>query len=515
MTPRENATALPVLEIRSVSKRFGNLQANKNLTFSLAGGEVLALLGENGAGKTTLMNILFGHYVADSGDIFFEGKPLPQGSPSASLDLGIGMVHQHFTLGENLTVLENVLLGTESLFALSQKSAEAREKLTALSTRFGLQVNPDRLISDLSVGERQRVEILKALYRDVRVLILDEPTAVLTPQESVQLFSALRNMVSEGMSIIFISHKLAETFEIANRVVVLRRGEIAGVFDTQATSEQELAHAMVGRALPKVDRPPAAAGGVVMALQGVSVRQAEETNLYDINLTLRAGEVVGIAGVSGNGQRTLTSLLGGDITASAGELIFDGTPVTNASPRRFIDAGVARIPEDRNDVGIVGEMSIPENLIIENYRDSAFQRAGWMQGRNIEEYSQELCGVFDIRGADEAQQAKELSGGNIQKLILARVLSKQPRLIIASQPTRGLDVGAQSQVHQRLLDAKRAGAAVFLVSEDLEELFTLCDRLHVMFEGRLSLSMPIEEVDIEHIGLMMTGKNFETHNYAA
>jgi len=510
-----NAIAGPVLEIRGISKRFGALQANRDLTFSLGRGEVLALLGENGAGKTTLMNILFGHYVPDAGEIYFQGKRLPKGSPAASLGLGIGMVHQHFTLGENLSVLENVLLGTESLFRLSQDNKTARDKLITLSERFGLRVDPDRLVAELSVGERQRVEILKALYRDVEVLILDEPTAVLTPQESVQLFSALRNMVAQGMSIIFISHKLAETFEIADRVVVLRRGEIAGVFDTEATSEGALAHAMVGRDLPKLDRRPAKPAEAIMTLRSVSVRLAEENNLHDISLELKAGEVVGIAGVSGNGQRTLTDLLGGNLTATSGELVLEGRLITKASPREFIEAGVARIPEDRHEVGIVGEMSIPENLIIESYRDSEFQRGGWMRGRQIAQYAKSLCDTFDIRGSGEAQQAKELSGGNIQKLILARVLNKRPRLIIASQPTRGLDVGAQSQVHQRLLDAKQSGAAVFIVSEDLEELFALCDRLHVMFEGRLSESIPIEQANIDDIGLMMTGKVIRSSGRAA
>lgn len=498
----------PVLEISGISKRFGNLQANQDLTFSLGRGEVLALLGENGAGKTTLMNILFGHYVADSGEIRLDGQQLQQGSPAVALDAGVGMVHQHFTLGENLTALENVLLGTESLRQPFQRSDVARERLAQLSQRFGLKVDPDSRVSELSVGERQRVEILKALFRDARILILDEPTAVLTPQESVQLFAALRGMVAEGMSIIFISHKLAETFDIADRVVVLRRGELAGIFETRSTSAEELAQAMVGHALPEIKRRSGTVGPAVIELRKVGVEREGESRLFDVNLAVPAGEVVGIAGVSGNGQNTLTGVLGGDLPVTSGTLSLHGEEIRHASPRGFIEAGVARIPEDRTDIGIVGEMSLAENLILEDYRDQRFQRAGWMRRRRIDSHAKSLCEKFDIRGSEQARQAKELSGGNIQKLILARVLHKSPRLIIASQPTRGLDVGAQAQVHQRLLDAKQHGVAVYLVSEDLEELFSICDRIHVMFEGRLSDAIPIEEADIEEIGLMMTGKGF-------
>ncbi len=495
-----------MLEICGISKRFGTLQANRDISFSLARGEVLALLGENGAGKTTLMNILFGHYLADEGEIRLDGSPLPHGSPAAALQAGIGMVHQHFTLGDNLTALENILLGTESLRQPFHRMGRARGRLEQLSKRFGLNIQPERPVSELSVGERQRVEILKALYRDARVLILDEPTAVLTPQESAQLFSALREMVAEGMSIIFISHKLAETFEIADRVVVLRRGELSGTFDIKATSAAQLAQAMVGHELPEVQREPGVLGQPVIELSDISFRREGEVDLHEVNFSVNAGEIVGVAGVSGNGQRTLTGVLGGDLAATGGSVRLHGKDAPHASSRAFIDAGVARIPEDRTEIGIIGDMSLAENLILEDYRDPNFQRVGWMRWRQIAQHATTLCSKFDVRGAQQARYAKELSGGNIQKLILARVLSKQPKLIIASQPTRGLDVGAQAEVHQRLLDAKQAGVAVYVVSEDLEELFAVCDRIHVMFEGRLSHAIPVEEANIEQIGLMMTGK---------
>ncbi len=496
-----------VLEIFRISKQFGSLHAVKDISFSLARGEVLALLGENGAGKTTLMNILFGHYLADQGEIRLDGSPMPQGSPAAALQAGIGMVHQHFTLGDNLTVLENILLGTEPLRQPFHRERKAREQLDQLSDRFGLKIEPDKKVANLSVGEKQRVEILKALYRDARMLILDEPTAVLTPQESVQLFAALRTMVKQGMSIIFISHKLAETFSVADRVVVLRRGELVGTFDTSETSAVELAQAMVGRQLPEVQRKPSTLGSPVIELARVKVRQQHGSDLENINLKVCAGEIVGIAGVSGNGQKALTSVLSGNLAPDAGNLQLNGQNVPSATPRAFISAGIARIPEDRSEVGIVGDMTVAENLILEDYRDHRFSRAGWMRWGHIEQYATTLCSKFDVRGAQEVQRANELSGGNIQKLILARVLSKQPKLIIASQPTRGLDVGAQAEVHQRLLDAKHIGVATYLVSEDLEELFKLCDRIHVMFEGRLSDSIAIENADINEIGLMMTGKS--------
>ena len=503
------ATSQPAIEILNVSKRFGNLQANCQITFTLHKGEVLALLGENGSGKTTLMNILFGHYVADQGEIRVNGNPLPKGSPSVALQCGIGMVHQHFTLGDNLSVIENVILGTESLYRPRQSLSKAKQRLSVLEKQFGLEVDADKLISDLSVGEKQRVEILKALYRDAKILILDEPTAVLTPQESTYLFSALRTMVNDGMSIIFISHKLPETYQIADRVAVLRQGNLIDIFDPKTTPKNDLAKAMVGRSVPEVSKSLATKEDILCKLSNVAVRHESDRTLRNVNLTIYAGEIFGIAGVSGNGQRTLAGLLSGELVPTEGQFSLFNQPVAKNNTRKMIQQRIARIPEDRNQIGIIGEMTIGENLILEDYREARFQKWGWLLRRNIQKHTKDMCEEFDIRGSIEARSAKTLSGGNIQKLILARVLCKNPRLIIASQPTRGLDIGAASEVHQRMLAAKESGVGVLVVSEDLEELFTVCDHIAVMFEGRISHPISIEEASTEKLGMMMTGQQFD------
>lgn len=497
------------LEIINVSKRFGNLDANDQITFAVNKGEVLALLGENGAGKTTLMNILFGHYVADEGEIKVNGESLPPGSPSSALEYGIGMVHQHFTLADNLSVIENVVLGTESLIRPHQNLSRAKQHLSELAEKFGLKVNPDNVIADLSVGEKQRVEILKALYRGSELLILDEPTAVLTPQEATHLFSALRSMVNDGMSIIFISHKLSETYQIADRVAVLRQGRLVDIFEPKTTSHNELAQAMVGRSVRDISRSPSNRGKVLCELSGAVVEHEADRPIRNANLTIYAGEVLGIAGVSGNGQRTLTGLLFGEANLVTGRFSLFDQVVTRNTTREMIDKRVARVPEDRGEVGVIGEMTIDENLVLEDYGRSRFQKWGWLLKREIKKHADDLCNEFDVRGSTEAKTARTLSGGNLQKLILARVLSKEPRLIIASQPTRGLDIGAASEVHQRLLAARASGVGVFVVSEDLEELLTLCDRISVMFEGNISTPIPIEEASIQKLGLMMAGEDID------
>jgi len=505
---------MATLRLTGISKRFGSLIANDDISLFLNEGEVLALLGENGAGKTTLMNILFGHYLADAGTISVAGRPLPPGTTLAAINAGIGMVHQHFTLAENLSVLDNILLGTESLFAWRSKRRPARRRLLELAARFGMQVAPETMVSELSVGERQRVEILKVLFRDARILILDEPTAVLTPQEVEQLFATLTAMVRRGLSIIFISHKLHEILRISNRVVVLRRGAVVAETATADADRHSLAEMMVGR---KVTRPTVKhlpAGEVVMELEhlGVSTRRSGGTALDNLNLRIHAREIVGLAGVAGNGQRSLGRLLSGLLTPDSGALKFRGAVLKKFNPRRFIELGIGRIPEDRHVTGVVGDMSVWENFISERLRQKPFWRMRWLIDFSAcRAFAGHLIEQFDIRCASMEIPAKQLSGGNMQKLILARTLENQPQFIFANQPIRGLDEGAIAAVHENLLEAKRNGAGILLVSEDLDELFALADQIVVIYQGRISTPMPVHDLDIRDVGVMMAGDLAHAH----
>jgi simple sugar transport system ATP-binding protein len=499
--------ARPVLEIDRVSKRFGSLLANDDISLDLGRGEVLALLGENGAGKTTLVNILFGHYTADAGRVRVAGRELPPGNTHAALEAGLGMVHQHFTLADNLSVLDNVTLGTEPLLGWRSRHQHARRRLLELARSFGLAVDPGRLVGDLSVGERQRVEILKALYRGAGILILDEPTAVLTPQESEHLFHTLRRMVGEGLSVVFISHKMHEILAVSDRVAVLRRGRKVGEVSTAETDRHALAELMVGRT---VTRPVVAhldPGDPVLTLDGVSLPATGGRGaLQGVALELREREIVGVAGVAGNGQGALADLLCGLRGPGAGRVLWRGATVSTFSPRRFVAMGVARIPEDRHAAGVFPEMSLWENLQNEALRRPPFWRGGVLIDRAAcRRHAAALIEQFDIRCESMDMPARLLSGGNMQKLILARVLHRQPRLIVANQPVRGLDEGAIAFVHERLLEAKAAGAAVLLVSEDLDELLALADRVVVMHRGRMSRPVPTVEVDARDLGLMMSG----------
>ncbi len=497
-----------VLAMRGITKRFGPLVANDNISLTLRRGEILALLGENGAGKTTLMNILFGQYVADEGSIEAFGTPLAAGSPAAAIDAGIGMVHQHFTLAENLTVLDNITIGTERLFALRQRTSAAKQRLRSLADTFGLAINPDQRVADLAVGERQRVEILKALYRDVRILIMDEPTAVLTPQETESLFAILRGMTASGLSIVFISHKLNEVLAIADRIAVLRHGQLVAETDPASTSKEQLAHTMVGEALPEPKRAPMAPGPAVLNLHDVFVPAVHGTQaLQRASLTVHQHEIVGIAGVSGNGQRPLADLVSGLITPQAGTVNRFGAPIIRFDPAGAVRAGVGRIPEDRQATGVIGDMTVGENLVLETYREPAYSRWGWLNGHRLIEHARSLIEAFDVRGATPQTPVRRLSGGNIQKLILARVLERQPGLILANQPTRGLDIGAATYVHEQLFAARARGAGILLMSEDLEELLALADTIQVIFQGRLSAPLPVDTVSLRQLGLMMSGQN--------
>lgn len=494
-----------VLELDGITKRFGALTANDDVYLSLKQGEILALLGENGAGKTTLMNILFGHYAADKGSVRVFGKELPSGKPRAAIEAGVGMVHQHFTLADNLTVLDNVMLGSEPLIRLRSARTEARNKLMQISDRFGLPVIPEAKISSLSVGERQRVEILKALYRDARVLILDEPTAVLARPEAKRLFETLRGMTKEGLSLIFISHKLHEVMAASDRVAVLRGGKMVAERNTDQTNADELAELMVGRKVERPVRQDHDIGAPVLIAQKVQVEKDGEALLNDVSFQVNAGEILGIVGVSGNGQAALGALLSGLAPPAAGELTLAGKPVGHIGPRGMIMAGVGRVPEDRNSEGVVGELSLWENAVLERVRSSEFSRRGFVRQRAARAYTATLIDRFDIRGATPDTRTRLLSGGNMQKLILGRVLANNPRFVLANQPTRGLDEGAIAAVHAELLAARAKGAAILLISEELEEAVALSDRIQAIVKGRLSAPISADKANAQRLGLMMAG----------
>jgi simple sugar transport system ATP-binding protein len=492
-----------VLELDGITKRFGALVANDDVTLSLKKGEVLALLGENGAGKTTLMNILFGHYAADAGEVRVLGKPLPSAKPRAAIAAGVGMVHQHFTLAGNLTVLENIVIGSESLWKVGMDREGAERKIRALSAQFGLPVDPAARIGDLSVGERQRVEILKALYREARILILDEPTAVLARPEAEQLFTILRGMAKGGLSIIFISHKLHEVMGASDRVVVLRAGKVVAERVTAETTAAELAELMVGRAVARPKRAAHEAGAPVVVAEGLSVTKGGGMALDRVRFEVRAGEILGIVGVSGNGQAMLGRVLSGLARPDAGTITFDGRDISRITPRQAVKLGIGRVPEDRQAQGVVGDLAVWENAVLERLRD--FSRLGFVRRRAAEAHAAGLIGRFDIRGAAPATRTRLLSGGNMQKLILGRNLAAGPRFLLANQPTRGLDEGAIAGVHAELLMARAEGAAILLISEDLDEAVGLSDRLQAISKGRLSEPILAEDVDARRLGLMMAG----------
>ena len=492
------------LRLSSITKRFGNLVANDNIDLSLRQGEVVALLGENGAGKTTLMNILFGHYLADKGEIHVFGNVLLKGDSRAAIESGIGMVHQHFTLVEEMSVLENIVLGTENLLSLKSQKEKARARIEELSTSVGLEVNPDAMVAQLSVGERQRVEILKALYRDARILILDEPTAVLTPFETEALFTTLRDLVDHGLSVIFISHKLNEAIEISERVIVLRKGRIVGERVTAESNPDDLASLMVGTEIetPRASEPKS--GPVALELEGVSTNAPEmRINLDRVSLALRCGEITGLAGVSGNGQAALASLISGTMTPSNGTMRIFGKIPERWSPRLAVSKRIGRIPEDRLTTGMIGNMSVIDNVISERYRSKRFSKLGLLNRKAAQHFAQSVIQNYDVQCPSAETPVRLLSGGNIQKLILGRALDESPEIILANQPSRGLDVGAVAYVHEQLLKARDRGAAILLISDDLEEILQLSDKMSVISNGRLSRQTKRGGLGVKELGSLM------------
>ena len=509
------ADAPAALRLTGITKHFGPLKANEDISLEVKRGEIIALLGENGAGKTTLMNILFGHYVADSGRVeVADGngalRTLAPGSPAAALKAGVGMVHQHFALADNLSVLDNIMLGTERLLAPWQGKGEALDRLAELTEGTGLDVDLSARVADLSVGQRQRVEIIKALYRDARILIMDEPTAVLTPQEADGLFLTLRALAMDGLAVIFISHKLDEVMAISNRVAVLRHGHKVAEAETARTTKAELAEAMVGRPVAPARRGAAALGAVVLSLEDVSAPGvAGGPPLHDVSLEVRSGEVVGIAGISGNGQASLAALVSGLNRPDEGALDILGLSPAGGSPAALTRKGAGRIPEDRHREGVVGEFPIWANAILETRWTGDVQRGGFLRTARLRAETERLIATYDIRCPGPDGQTKLMSGGNMQKLILGRVLDREPRFILASQPTRGLDIGAVTYVHGALLAARSGGAGILLFSEDLEELLALSDRVAVIYRGRLTRAWPTDTLNMRLLGLMMAGETVE------
>lgn len=498
-----------VIEMLNITKAFPGIIANDNVTLQVKQGEIHALLGENGAGKSTLMSILFGLYQPDEGIIKVRGEVVRIKSPNDANDLQIGMVHQHFKLVENYTVLENIILGREDGKFGFLKKAKARQKIMALADHYGLHIDLDAKIEDITVGMQQRVEILKMLYRDADILIFDEPTAVLTPQEITELMHNMRNMIKEGKSIILITHKLNEIKSVADRCSVLRKGKYIGTVEVKDTSIEKMAEMMVGRKVSFfIDRDEAVPGDVILEVEGIShINDYTKTNdLKDVSFQVRSGEIVVIAGIEGNGQSQLAGVITGLTHPSAGHIHLNGIDITHKSIRQKTLSGISHIPEDRHKHGLVLDFSLAENLILQTYFTPEFQKFGFFKFKNIHHKAEQLIDNFDIRSAQRGKTSmRSMSGGNQQKAIIARELSRPMDLVVAVQPTRGLDVGAIEYIHRQLINLRNERKAILVFSLELDEVFAIADRILVMFEGRIVANLLTKETNENELGLYMSG----------
>jgi simple sugar transport system ATP-binding protein len=508
MTPQGNGSTPPLaVEMRGITKRFGSLVANDHIDLVVARGSIHALVGENGAGKSTLMNLLYGLYVPDAGEIFINGRQVVLHGPGDAIKQGIGMVHQHFMLIPPLTVAENIVLGAEPPNPVIFPRAEAIKRVTELSNLFGLRVDPTARVGDLPVGLQQRVEILKTLYRGAEILILDEPTAVLTPQETDELFLVLRDLVDKGKTILFISHKLREVMAVADQISVLRRGRKIATLEKSRTSREEIARLMIGReVLPQVDRGVSHPGTPVLDVQNLTCDSDRGLSaLKGVSFTVRAGEVLGIAGVEGNGQSELADVLTGLRPATGGTVTLAGRSAVHTTPHHLRELGLAAIPEDRHARGLVLDYSVADNLILGEQTQPAVSGGHILNPRRILARARRLIASFDIRGAAPITPARSLSGGNQQKVVLAREIDARPKLLIAAQPTRGLDIGAIQFVHEQIIAERDRGAGILLISAELDEILALSDRIAVLYEGHITGTFTAEEATEERLGILMTG----------
>lgn len=497
----------PALEVRNITKRFPGVLANDHISFTLERGEIHAFLGENGAGKSTLMNILYGLYAPDEGEVLVNGQPVTIRSAADAIALGLGMVHQEYALVDTLTVAENIMLGTEVVNGPLLDERRANERIRQLSQEYGLDVPPDALVQDLPVGVQQRVEILKALYRSAEILILDEPTAVLTPQEANDLFRVMRSLVERGKSIIFISHKLKEVLHVADRITVLRRGTVVGTTTPKEATERSLASMMVGRdVVLTVDKTEAQPGQPVLEVFDVEVLDDRgHLAVNRLSLQVHAGEVLGIAGVQGNGQTELVEAINGLRPVVNGRVCIAGQPTTTSSPRTINELGVAYIPEDRKGTGLVLSYPIVDNLVLSTYYRSPFAKGMRILANTIEQQARKLVKEFDIRTPSIWTSAGSLSGGNQQKIIVAREFSRPIKLLVASQPTRGIDVGSIEFIHRSIIQQRDEGVAVLLVSAELDEVMALSDRIAVMYKGKILAVLPQAQATRDQLGLLMAG----------
>jgi len=503
-----------IIEMKDITKRFPGIIANDNITLGLKKGEIHALLGENGAGKSTLMSILFGLYKPDTGSIYKDGERVMITGPNDATKLGIGMVHQHFKLVQNFTVLENIILGVETTKNGVLRTNEARQKVLDISAHYGLDIDVDKEIQDITVGMQQRVEILKMLYRENEILIFDEPTAVLTPQEIDSLMQTMKDMTAEGKSILFITHKLDEIIQVADRCTVLRKGKWIGTIDVASTNKEELSEMMVGRKVSlSLDKKDAKIGDVILDVKNINQKgeKGHKNKLTDISFNVKAGEILCIAGIDGNGQSDLVYALTGMEPIDSGTVTMMGQDITKAKIRKRGELGMAHIPEDRQKHGLILDYTLAYNEILQNYFKPRFQKLGFLKHRAITEYANGLIKKFDIRAGEGSETpTRSMSGGNQQKVIVAREIDRDPQLLVAVQPTRGLDVGAIEYIHNQLLKQRDEGKAVLLISLELEEVMNISDRILVIYEGEIVADVDPKDVTFQELGLYMSGTKRQT-----